>query len=84
MQQAGGQGGQLPPQILADQKAPPGGGGTPPHATLLPAPRIFDPCNTPDLWNKFDEKAQCEYVFKILKYVESTEYLLKSMKANNW
>ena len=31
------------PQILADQKAPPGGGGAPQRAALLPAPRIFDP-----------------------------------------
>ena len=35
----GGQGGQLPPQILADQKAPPGSGGAPHY--YLP-PWIFD------------------------------------------
>ena len=40
MHQAGGQGGQPPPQILADQKAPPGSGGAPHY--YLP-PRIFDP-----------------------------------------
>ena len=40
-----GQGGQLPPQILVDQKAPPGSGGAPHY--YLP-PRIFDPCCTPD------------------------------------
>ena len=41
MSQAGWQGGQLPPQILADQKAPPGGGGAPQRAALLPAPPDF-------------------------------------------
>jgi hypothetical protein len=40
-----GQGGQLPPQILADQKAPPGSGGAPHY--YLPH-RIFDPCCTPE------------------------------------
>ena len=35
---------QRPPQILADQKAPPGSGGAP-HYYLNP--RIFDPCCTP-------------------------------------
>ena len=40
MHQAEGQGGQLPSQILADQKVPPGSGGTPHY--YLP-PRIFDP-----------------------------------------
>ena len=44
LQGGGGQGGQLPPQILADQKAPPGSGGAPHY--YLP-PRIFDPCGTP-------------------------------------
>ena len=34
------------PQILADQKAPPGSGGAPHY--YLP-PRIFDPCCIPDL-----------------------------------
>ena len=34
-------GGQLPPQILADQKAPPGSGGAPQRAALLPAPPDF-------------------------------------------
>ena len=47
MHQAGGQGGQLPPQILADQKAPPGSGGAPHY--YLP-PRIFDPCGTPVIY----------------------------------
>ena len=45
MHQAGGQGGQLPPQILADQKAPPGSGGAPHY--YLP-PRIFDPWCIPE------------------------------------
>jgi hypothetical protein len=40
MSQTGGQGGQLPPQILADQKAPPGSGGAPHY--YLPH-RMFDP-----------------------------------------
>ena len=40
MHQGEGQVGQLPPQILADQKAPPGSGGAPHY--YLP-PRIFDP-----------------------------------------
>ena len=39
------QGGQLPPQILADQMAPPGSGGAPHY--YLP-PQIFDPCCMPD------------------------------------
>ena len=42
----GGQGGQLPPQILADQKAPPGSGGAPHY--YLP-PWIFDPWCIPAL-----------------------------------
>ena len=46
MSQAGGQGGQLPPQILVDQKAPPGSGGVPHY--YLP-PRIFRLCNMPEL-----------------------------------
>ena len=41
MQQAGGQ---LPPQILADQKAPPGSDGVP-HYYMLP--QIFRPCDMP-------------------------------------
>ena len=40
-------GGQLPPQILADQKAPPGSGGAPHYYR---PPRIFDPCCIPDLF----------------------------------
>ena len=47
MHQAGGQGGQLPPQILADQKAPPGSGGAPHY--YLP-PRIFDPWCIPVMY----------------------------------
>ena len=39
-----GAGGAAAPQILADQKAPPGSGGAPHY--YLP-PRIFDPCCTP-------------------------------------
>ena len=46
MHQAGGQGGQLPAQILALQKAPPGSDGAPHY--YLP-PRIFDPWCI--LWN---------------------------------
>ena len=42
MLQAGGQGGQLPPRFLADQKAPPGSGGAPHY--YLP-PQIFRLCN---------------------------------------
>ena len=44
MQQAGGPGGPRPPQILADQKAPPGSGGAPHYYR---PPRIFDPCCIP-------------------------------------
>ena len=40
-----GAGGQLPPQILVDQKALPGSGGAPHY--YLPH-RIFDPCCTPE------------------------------------
>ena len=45
MQQAGGPGGPRPPQILADQKAPPGSGGAPHYYR---PPRIFDPWCIPD------------------------------------
>ena len=44
-----GQGGQLPLQILADQKAPPGSGGAPHY--YLP-PQIFRLCNMPGLCSK--------------------------------
>ena len=44
MHQGVGQVGQLPHQILADQKAPPGSGGAPHY--YLP-PRIFDPWGIP-------------------------------------
>ena len=45
MLEGGRQGGQLPPQILADQKAPQGSGGT--LHFYLP-PQIFRLCNMPD------------------------------------
>ena len=45
MLRAEGWGGHLPPQILADQKAPPGSGGAPHY--YLP-PRIFDPWCIPE------------------------------------
>ena len=38
MCQRGGQGGHVPPQILADQKAPPAGGGAPHYCV---PPQIF-------------------------------------------
>ena len=44
MQQAGGPRGPRPPQILADQKEPPGSGGAPHYYR---PPRIFDPCCIP-------------------------------------
>ena len=47
MQQAGGPGGPRPPQILADQKAPPGSGGAPHYYR---PPRIFDPWCIPVLF----------------------------------
>ena len=43
----GGRGGKLPPQILADQKGPPGSGGAPHY--YLP-PQIFRLCNMP-VWD---------------------------------
>ena len=46
MQQAGGPGGPRPPQIFADQKAPPGSGGAPHYYR---PPRIFDPWCIPAL-----------------------------------
>ena len=45
MLEGGGQGRQLPPQILADQKAPPGSSGGAPHYYL--PPQIFRICNMP-------------------------------------
>ena len=47
MSEGEGQGGQLPPQILADQKAPPGSGGAPHY--YLP-PQIFRLCNMPEVY----------------------------------
>ena len=44
MLEAGGQGGRTPPQILANQKAPPDSGGAPHY--YLP-PQIFRLCNMP-------------------------------------
>ena len=46
MSEAEGQGGQLLPQILADQKAPPGSGGAP-HYYLSPS-QIFRLCCIPE------------------------------------
>jgi hypothetical protein len=46
MLEAGGQGRRTPPQILADQKAPPSSGGAPNY--YLPT-QIFRPCNILDL-----------------------------------
>ena len=45
MSERGRQGGQLPPQILADQKAPQGSVGAPHY--YLP-PQIFRLCNVPE------------------------------------
>ena len=60
MHQAGGQGGQLPPQILADQKAPPGSGGAPHY--YLP-PRIFDPWCIPVHHQKMKMRLQVCFNF---------------------
>ena len=45
-QRKGGQGGNVPPQILADQKEPPAGGGAPHYRV---APQIFIPWHIPEL-----------------------------------
>ena len=45
MSEGGGQGGQLPPQILAYQMAPPGSGSRAPHYYL--PPQIFRLCDMP-------------------------------------
>ena len=47
MLEGGRQGGQLPPQILADQKAPPGSGGAP-HYYLSPRFLDFATCLSPN------------------------------------
>ena len=62
MHQGGRPGGPLPPQILADQKAPPGSGGAPHY--YLP-PRIFDPCCIPAtyLFRKSSGRGQIVYGF---------------------
>ena len=46
MCQRGGQGGHVPPQILADQKAPPAGGGAPHYCV---PPKIFRRWHMPEM-----------------------------------
>ena len=75
MSEGGVQGGQLPPHILADQKAPPGSGGTP-HYYLTP--RIFDPCCIPAKYKLYILKnllhtILLDLVKSICKYNQVTE-----------
>ena len=65
MQQAGGPGGPRPPQILADQKAPPGSGGAPHYYR---PPRIFDP------WCIPEDKSFQE---KLVKYAKCCWFIIK-------
>ena len=66
MSEGGGQGGQLPPQILADQKAPLGSGGTPHYYR---PPRIFDPWCIP----VFNLKVMKEHL--TLRYIKTGVFL---------
>ena len=67
MQQAGGPGG--PPQIFADQKAPPGSGGAPHYYR---PPRIFDPWCIPEkiVWTAL----QLVWAFNFAKSLPTTPY----------
>ena len=77
MQQAGGLGGPRPPQILADQKVPPGSGGAPHYYR---PPRIFDPFCIPELHLLLVPKMKTSCFILLIDGVEKLKLKARSAK----